>query len=109
MHAYVGVDVIWKGPNGMIEKIDDPDLLFANALEAMPPGVFPTLERIDFYTRTELPPGSALVNDITRLLDQTADPRVRVHLSTLLSLFSRAALDPETSLVFEGDYPLSAG
>lgn len=99
----MGVDVIWQGPNGVIEEIGDPDFIFARALEAMPRGAFPTLDRIDLYKRTELPSGSALVHDITRLRDQTPDPSVRVHLSTLLSLFSRAALDRETSLVFEGD------
>jgi len=99
----MGVDVAWEGTDGTIETIGDPEGLLASALQSLHRGECPTLQRIDIYHRTELPPGDALIGDMTRLRNRTPDADTREHLSRLLSLFRRAASRPETTLAFMGD------
>ena len=99
----MGVDVAWEGTDGTIETIGDPEGLLASALQSLRCDECPTLQRIDIYHRAELPPGDALIHDMTRLRDRTPDPNTREHLSRVLSLIRRAASRPATTLTFMGD------
>jgi hypothetical protein len=99
----MGVDVAWEGTDGTIETISDPEGLLGSALESLHRGECGTLQRIDIYHRAELPPGDALIDEMTLLRDRTPDPDTREHLSRVLSLFRRAATRPDTTITFMGD------
>jgi len=100
----MGVDVIWEGERGPIDEIGDRDGYLSSALATViAKREFPTLSRIDLYGRTQITSTDGLVRELTALRDQENDVATREHLSRVLSLARKAAVEPATILNFVGD------
>jgi hypothetical protein len=100
----MGLDVIWKSEQGgELGAFYDADDVFVRAVLDLREREYPTLGRIDEYSTTHLPPGEALVEEVSRLRNASPDPAARERLSGLLGLLRRAAVSPGTYLEFIGD------